>query len=189
MGSLNRQSWKPRKCQWEAAIPTQQGSLDLLYDPVAQKLLQSSLPARLAYNWTDGTPRLSPVWFHWNGSELVFGGPPNAPKMQALPDGTRVAVTMNTDTMPYKVLAIRSELFEGVPPEYDDAAKRALGDDGGAAWVETIGHAFPTMARLFVRPEWVGILDFEHRFPNEVERAMERMQAQASTLAGDVSQA
>jgi hypothetical protein len=162
---------------------TQQGSLDLLNDPVAQQLLNSAIPARLAYMWKDGTPRLSPVWFHWNGSELVFGGPPNAPKMEALPDGTKVAVTIDTDTMPYKVLTIRgtirSELFEGVPPEYIDAAKRALGDEGGAAWGETIGQAFPTMARLYVRPEWVGIIDFEQRFPNEVERGLERLQARA----------
>lgn len=162
---------------------TQQGSLDLLNDPVAQQLLNSAIPARLAYMWKDGTPRLSPVWFHWNGSELVFGGPPNAPKMEALPDGTKVAVTIDTDTMPYKVLTIRgsvrSELVEGVPPEYIDAAKRALGDEGGAAWSETIANAFTTMSRVFVRPEWVGIIDFEQRFPNEVERALERLQAQA----------
>ena len=57
-------------------MTTQQGSLDLLNDPVAQQLLQSTIPARLAYTWTDGTPRVVPIWFHWNGSEVVLGSPP-----------------------------------------------------------------------------------------------------------------
>jgi hypothetical protein len=33
------------------------------------------------------------------------------------------------------------------------------------------------MARIFVTPEWVGILDFETRFPSSLERAMEHAQA------------
>ena len=44
-----------------------QGDLALLDDPVAQTLLQSTIPARLAYSWTDGTPRVVPIWFHWTG--------------------------------------------------------------------------------------------------------------------------
>jgi hypothetical protein len=35
-----------------------QGDLALLNDPIAQALLQSTIPARLAYSWTDGTPRV-----------------------------------------------------------------------------------------------------------------------------------
>jgi hypothetical protein len=35
------------------------------------------------------------------------------------------------------------------------------------------------MSRVFVTPEWVGILDFETRFPSALERAMERAQAGA----------
>jgi hypothetical protein len=29
----------------------------------------------------------------------------------------------------------------------------------------------PRMARIFVRPEWVGVQDFQTRFPNALERA------------------
>jgi hypothetical protein len=32
----------------------------LLPDPVAKKLLVATVPARLAYNWTDGSPRVAP---------------------------------------------------------------------------------------------------------------------------------
>jgi hypothetical protein len=61
-----------------------QGDLALLNDPIAQPLLQSTIPARLAYSWTDGTPRVVPIWFHWTGEEFVLGSPPGAPKLKAL---------------------------------------------------------------------------------------------------------
>jgi hypothetical protein len=28
------------------------------------------------------------------------------------------------------------------------------------------------MARIAIKPQWVGIMDFEGRFPNDLERAM-----------------
>ena len=63
-------------------MTTQQGDLSLLQEPVAQQLLESRIPARLAYTWEDGSPRVVPIGFHWNGTELVFGTPVDAPKTQ-----------------------------------------------------------------------------------------------------------
>src|SRR5688572_14534176 len=104
-------------------MTTQQGNLSLLNDPLAQKMLQSPIPARFAYNWTDGTPRVVPIWFHWNGSEIVLGTPPDAPKMKVLAEGTKVALTIDSDTMPHKVLLIRGRVrvdtVAGIAPEYE----------------------------------------------------------------------
>ncbi len=72
-----------------------QGSLSLLDDPAAQRLLTSQQLAHLAYNWTDGTPRCTPIWFHWNGSEVAMASPATAPKHLALHDGDSVAVTID----------------------------------------------------------------------------------------------
>jgi hypothetical protein len=159
-------------------MTTQQGSLALLDDPVAQKLLQSTQPARLAYNWSDGTPRVVPIWFHWNGKEIVLAGPPDAPKMKVLRDGDKVALTIDSDSMPYKVLTIRGSVridsVDGVAPEYVASSRRVLGDEQGQAWLTQVGPLFKRMGLIFIRPEWVGILDFETRFPSAVERAMER---------------
>jgi hypothetical protein len=159
-------------------MPTRQGGLDLLDDPVAQGLLASPTPARLAYTWTDGTPRVVPILFHWNGRQLVLGTPPDAPKTKALRDGTKVAVSIDTDTMPYKVLQIRgtvrTDLVDGITPEYEATAMRSLGDDAGRAWLETLRTICPRMMQIFVTPEWVAILDFERRFPSAIERAVER---------------
>ena len=158
-------------------MTTRQGSLALLQDEVAQRLLQSPLPARLAYSWTDGTPRVVPLGFHWNGEELVFGTPPDAPKMKALTDGARAAVSIDTDEMPYKVLQIRgrvrTDTVQGVAPEYEKMTIRTLGEEQGNAWLTTLRAITTHMSRVFVTPEWVAVLDFETRFPSAIERAME----------------
>ena len=158
-------------------MTTRQGSLALLEDEVAQRLLRSRLPARLAYSWTDGSPRVVPIGFHWNGEELVFGTPPDAPKMRALRDGDRVAVSIDTDEMPYKVLQIRgrvrTDTVEGIAPEYEALTVRMLGEEQGQAWLGNLRAITTHMSRVFVRPEWVAILDFETRFPSAIERAME----------------
>ena len=163
-------------------MPTRQGDLALLDDPVAQRLLQSTIPARLAYTWPDGTPRVVPIGFHWNGTEIVLGTFPDSPKMKALRDRAKVALTIDSDSMPYKVLqvrgSVRTDTVEGIAPEYAAMTKRVFGEEGGQAWLDNMAPITPRMARVFIRPEWVGIMDFETRFPNALERAMEQAQGQ-----------
>jgi Pyridoxamine 5'-phosphate oxidase len=163
-------------------MSTKQGDVSLLRDPVAQRLLQSKIPARFAYNWRDGTPRVVPIWFHWNGQEVVLATPPDAPKMKALKDGAKVALTIDSDAMPYKVLLIRGtvplDTVEGIAPEYKATACRVLGDEQGQAFVDqTVAPMMPRTSRVFIRPEWAGVLDFETRSPSALERAMEHARA------------
>ncbi len=147
---------------------TQQGSLELLNDPVAVALMGSVNPARLAYTWTDGSPRVVPIWFHWNGSQFVLDSPPKAPKLKALAADPRVALVIDDHAWPYKELMVRGqasvELLDDVSPEYELAATRYFGPEQGPAWVSTLRGK--PMARIVVTPEWVGILDFETRFPS-----------------------
>ncbi|MFN8458131.1 MAG: pyridoxamine 5'-phosphate oxidase family protein [Anaerolineae bacterium] len=157
-------------------MSTIQGNISLLNDPIAQELLQSTLPAQLSYVWSDGSPRVVPIWFHWNGQELVLGSPPNAPKVEVLTQNPKVALTINGSTWPYKVLTIRGraqvELVDGVSSEYASCARRYFGEEQGQAWVEQVGKMFPQMARITVQAEWVGIIDFEKRFPSAIESVM-----------------
>ena len=146
-----------------------QGDLQLLEDPVAQELLGSRELARLAYTWLDGTPRVVPIWFHWTGQALTFGSPPRAPKLRALEKAPSVAVTIDSATgWPYHALLIRGvatvEMLDHVSDEYAAAAHRYFGDEQGDAWVEQLSDQ--PMARITVRPSWVGVLDFETRFPS-----------------------
>jgi pyridoxamine 5'-phosphate oxidase-like protein len=150
-----------------------QGDLALLDDPVAKELLVSKMPARLAYNWTDGTPRVVPVWFHWNGTEFALAGPSEAPKMKALHDGDRVALTIDSDTFPYHVLSVRGQVkvsvVKGVPPDYTAACRRYFGDEMGEGWSAQMAEKFATFGQILVKPDWVGIVDFERRFPSAFE--------------------
>src|SRR6476620_9648523 len=83
------------------------GETELLQDPVAQELLASRIPARLAYNWTDGTARVVSIWFHWDGSDIVMAALPGAPKLKALQTGDRLAITIDTNDPPNHILSIR----------------------------------------------------------------------------------
>jgi hypothetical protein len=140
--------------------------------------LLSTAPARLAYVWTDGTPRVVPIGFHWNGTELVLGTPSDAPKTKALRDGSKVAVSIDTDTMPYNVLQIRggvrTDVVDGISPEYEQMTLRMQGEEAGRAWLENVRPIMSEMTRVYITPEWVAILDFQSRFPSALERAMER---------------
>jgi hypothetical protein len=166
-------------------MPTKQGDLSLLNDPVAQQLLNSSIPAHLAYVWTDGTPRVIPIGFTWTGTELVTSSPSNAPKMLALKEGDKVAVTYDDYNPPFKVLFIRGIVHlcpcEDLVPEWCQAAERMMGYAGAQAFQNMTASMMKAgvmkITRISVEPTWVGILDFQTRFPSGVEKGMEAMQA------------
>jgi Pyridoxamine 5'-phosphate oxidase len=143
-------------------------NLSLLNDPVAQQLLTSTAPARLAYTWSDGTPRVVPMWFHWDGEAIVLGTPAKAPKLKVLAGWPEVAVTIDTTEFPYRVLSIRGraevEMLDDVSAEYAAAAERYFGPAQGTAWVSQLRGQ--PMGRIRVIPQWVNILDFETRLPS-----------------------
>jgi hypothetical protein len=160
-------------------MPTAQGDLALLNDPVAQRLLQAPIPAQLAYSWTDGSPRVVPIGFHWDGQQVILGTGPRAPKMKALRDGAKVALTINTYEYPWKTLYLRGSAAlsrsDTVVPEYASMVRRVMGEEGGAAWLAQVEQMLPAMGgmvRVAITPEWVGIIDFEQRFPYIIEAAM-----------------
>lgn len=151
-------------------MPVPQGDLSLLQHPVAQELLASRIPARLAYIWTDGTPRVVPIWFHWTGSEVVMGTPPKAPKLKALNSNPKVSLTIDSNDFPNRVLLIRGsarlDAVDGIVPEYALAAERYFGEKQAQAWLSQLREMVPSMVRIAITPEWVGILDFQTRFPS-----------------------
>ena len=145
------------------------GDLSALDDPVAQQLLSSRQVARLAYTWSDGTPRVVPIWFHWNGEAVVMGTPPGAPKLKVLPTRPEVAITIDDEaSWPYQALLLRGtaevEPLEDVSPEYAAAARRYFGDDGAEQWLAQLRGR--PMTNVVVRPTWACVLDFVTRLPS-----------------------
>ena len=165
-------------------MPTRQGDVGLLQHPVAQQLLQSNIPARLAYTWRDGTPRVIPIGYHWNGQEFVLATTPDAPKMKVLKQGAKVALTVDSTEFPPKVLlvrgtVVRTDTVEGLAPEYIAMLDRTMTEQDRNSIVEQASVLYPQQSRLVIRPDWVALQDFETRLPNPVERAIERARAGA----------
>ncbi|HEY8547055.1 MAG TPA: pyridoxamine 5'-phosphate oxidase family protein [Acidimicrobiales bacterium] len=160
-----------------ATIP--QGDLRLLHTDAARELLASSIPARLAYVAPDGTPRVVPTWFEWNGTEIVMAtyvtGPAAgvrhpAARLRALRANPAVALTIDTESFPPRSLTIRGRAeideVEGLAPEYRTSARRYLGDEGAAGLLAAMDQPGTVQARIVVRPTWVGLLDFAERLPS-----------------------
>lgn len=155
-----------------------QGDLRLLKTDIAQRLLHSTIPARVAYMATDGTPRVMSSWFVWTGDELVMAAYVYCPplgiehptrRLRALRAHPDVAVTIDTEPQPPEVLLLRGRVsiteVDGMVPEQAQAARRFLGAEGGAAYVSGAAHPDTKMVRIALRPTWVGALDFQTRFP------------------------
>jgi hypothetical protein len=154
-----------------------QGDLGLLETDVARRLLSSRIPARVAYIATDGRPRVLATWFHWTGELLsmpTFLAAPHvrhaAGRLRALRANPAVAVTIDTESFPPEVLTIRGRVeideVEGIPSEYASAARRYLGEEAARAYLAEIDQPGTRMARIDLRPAWVGVLDFQSRLPS-----------------------
>lgn len=153
------------------SMTLRQGEVGLLDSDVAQRLLESRELARVAYVAADGTPRVFPMLFHWTGTEVVlstFGGL----KTRALRARPDIAITIDAASTPPEVLLIRGRAevtdVDGIVPEYALALRRYAGEERGAAQVD---HPGVTMARIAVRPAWVGVLDFQTRLPGGTSMA------------------
>ncbi len=106
--------------------------MQVLNDPLAQDLMQSNIPVRMAYTGVDGFPRVVPLGFHWNGERFVICTIPSSPKVRALMMNPRIAMTIDTNTFPPHVLLVRGaasiETVDGVPPEYLEASRKQVAD-------------------------------------------------------------
>jgi hypothetical protein len=152
-----------------AALP--QGSPRLLETPLAQRLLASAIPARVAYTAKDGTPRISASWFQWTDGELVMPTFIQAPHVQAparrlaaLRARPDVAVSIDTEGTPAQALLIRGRAqiieVDGLDPDYAASARQYLGDEAAGPYLAMIDQPGTRTARITVRPLWVGLLDF-----------------------------
>jgi hypothetical protein len=152
------------------------GDLSLLAHPAARQLLQSTIPARVAYIALDGTPRVVPMQFHWSGEHVVLCCWPDDPKTRAIQAHPEVALTIDSAEPPFRVLQIRGTasvaIVDRVPPELVAAATRYMGPDAGREWAEQAARLSSQFVRIAVAPGWVDVLDFETRLPGGMVRLL-----------------
>lgn len=91
-------------------------------------------------------------------------------RLRALRANPDIAITIDTDTFPPEALSIRGKAsiteMDGIVPEYALAAHRYLGPEEALPYLAQLDHPSTRMARIAVRPTWVGVLDFQSRLPS-----------------------
>lgn len=148
----------------------QQEIRDTLNDPLAQELLHSPIPARMAYIGLDGFPRVIPIGYHWNGTQFIMATATKAPKVRALSANPKVALTIDTVAFPPNVLMVRGtasiEVVDGVPPEYLEASKKGIAPEQWEMFETNVRQLYPQMAKISITPEWAKLFDFVTRAPS-----------------------
>jgi len=157
---------------------------EVLAKPSSQELLARDL-TRMAYTAPDGTPRVVPIAFTWNGREAVICTPPNAPKLAALRQNPRVALTIDTEVHPPKILLIRGDVeldeVEGIPDEFLEMnGTYEMSDEQRQGWEAEVRSLYPGMVRIVVTPTWAKLIDFEETLPTAVEELVEARAARAA---------
>jgi hypothetical protein len=129
----------------------------------AAELLRTATLARLAYDGTDGTPRVIPIGFLWTGDAVVLATHPTAPKYEALRARPRVALTIDT-AAPTRSLLLRgtaeTEVVDGVVPEYLEAAAKSMQGEELAGFEASVRATYDRMARISIVPDWARFFDF-----------------------------
>ena len=147
---------------------------EVLNRPISQELLARDI-TRLAYVAKDGTPRTIPIAFTWNGSEIIMCTTKNAPKLPALRNNPTVALTIDTEVHPPKILLIRGQaeldFVDGIPDEFLQATSSyEMTPEQRAEWeVEVRSLYYDGMVRIVVTPNWAKLIDFESTLPSAVE--------------------
>ena len=148
---------------------------------VARKLLQRTI-ARFAYVARDGTPRVVPIGYLWDGSAFVMCTATNAAKVKALQVNPDVALTIDTDEFPPNVLLVRGradvEWVDGIPDEFMQMNDPSyMTAEQREAWEAGVRSLYDAMYRIRVVPRWAKVLDFETTLPSAVEELIARKEA------------
>jgi hypothetical protein len=90
-----------------------------------------------------------------------------AGRLHALRANPAVAIAIDTEGSPPEALLVRGrariDKVDGVDPDYASAARRYLGAAQAEAYLRQIDQPGTRMARIAVRPDWVGVVDFQTR--------------------------
>ena len=137
---------------------------------------------RLAYVAKDGTPRNVPIGFTWNGSEVVMCTTRNAPKLHALRTNPTVALTIDTEVHPPRILLTRGraelDVVEGIPDEYLKMnGTYQMTAEQRVEWEAEVRSLYDGMVRVVVTPTWAKLIDFETTLPSPVEELMREREA------------
>ena len=152
---------------------------EILNHPTSRQLLARDM-VRMAYVAKDGTPRTIPMAFAWNGSQIVVCTPKNAPKLPALRQNPQVALTIDTEEHPPKILLVRGRVeldeVDGIPEEFLKMnGVNGMTAEQRVAWEAEIRSLYHEgMVRVVITPTWAKLIDFETTLPTAVEELVKQ---------------
>ncbi|MEE2039248.1 pyridoxamine 5'-phosphate oxidase family protein [Nocardiopsis sp. CT-R113] len=154
---------------------------EVLNHPTSRELLARDL-IRLAYVAGDGTPRVVPIGFVWNGTNIVMCTAKNAPKLPSLRRNPAVALTVDTEAHPPQMLLIRGraelDVVEGVPDEFlESSGTYTMTPEQRVEWEAGVRSLYDGMVRIVVSPTWAKLIDFETTLPSAVEELIQQRDA------------
>ncbi|WP_436519702.1 pyridoxamine 5'-phosphate oxidase family protein [Actinoplanes sp. HUAS TT8] len=146
--------------------------------PHSQQLLARDL-LRMAYVATDGTPRNIPIAFTWTGSQIIVCTTKNAPKLPSLRRHPDVALTIDTEVHPPKILLLRGraelDVVDGIPEEYLKMnGTYEMSAEQRVAWEAEVRSLYDGMVRIVITPTWAKLIDFETTLPTAIEELVKR---------------
>jgi hypothetical protein len=146
---------------------------EVMNRPYSQELLDSRIPARLAYTGLDGDPRVVPIGYHWDGRHVVAASATSSPKAKALRANPKVALTIDSEDFPSKVLLLRGtarvEVVDGVAEVFLLASKRRVPDEQWVDWQAGVRDLYDRMAVITITLTWAKLLDFQTTIPRAEE--------------------
>jgi hypothetical protein len=105
-----------------------------------------------------------------------------SPKLPALRHNPAVALTIDTEVHPPKILLIRGraklDVVEGIPDEYLEMnGTYEMTPEQRVEWEAGVRSLYDGMVRIVVTPTWAKLIDFETTLPSAVEELV-RQQAE-----------
>jgi hypothetical protein len=103
----------------------------------------------------------------------------NAPKLASLRRNPAVALTIDTEVHPPKILLIRGraelDVVDGIPEEYLRMnGSYQMTAEQRVEWEAEVRSLYDGMVRVVVTPTWVKLIDFETTLPTPVEELVRR---------------
>jgi hypothetical protein len=151
---------------------------DVMAKDISAQLLRDEPLLRMSYSALDGSPRVIPLAYLWDGTSILIWTIPISAKVQALQADPRVALVIDVSGPPPRVLLMRGsamlETVEGVPQGYLDASHRTMPCAAWDGFDPQVRDLYDQMVAIRIDLSWAKLLDFETSAPSAVEEMVRR---------------
>ncbi|GAA4368581.1 hypothetical protein GCM10023088_17740 [Actinomadura verrucosospora] len=130
--------------------------------------------------------------YNWDGARITVASAVSSARTKALRATPNVALIIDSEDFPPKVLLLRGtaqvDVVAGVPDIFLRASRRRMSDDQWPDWKTGVHALYDQMAVITITPTWVKLLDFETTIPKAEHDMMHARSHDASATEGAIYQ-